>query len=100
MIAPLHGGKPAQLTQIMNGLHPARPGGQHHHAVGHADAFGYIVRHQQRCFALAADDIVDIVRYRQARLIIQGGKRFIQQQDSGIGGQGAYQRAALAHAAG
>ena len=59
MIAPLHGGKPAQLAQIMNGLHPARPGGQHHHAVGHADAFGYIMRHQQRRFALAADDIVD-----------------------------------------
>ena len=66
----------------------------------HAHRLRDVVSHQQSCLALLANDTPDVRRYRKARLIVQRGKRLIQQQDLRIRGQCPDQRTALPHAAG
>ena len=56
--------------------------------------------HQQGGLALLPDDAPDVRRHRKAGLVVQRGKRLIQQQDLRIGGQRADQRTALPHPAG
>ena len=38
------------------------------------------MRNEKRCFPFTAQDGVDLIRYAQARLIVERGKRFIEQQ--------------------
>ena len=56
--------------------------------------------HHDDSFFLFSDNAVDIVGNSQPRLIIQGGKGFVQQQNLRACGQGADESGALPHAAG
>ena len=58
------------------------------------------MRYKHRRFMFLPDDAGNVCRHRQTRLIVQRGKRFIQQQDRGLRCERADQRAALAHPAG
>src|SRR5699024_6809827 len=61
MLPPLHGRKTPQRREVVDGLHPAGAGGEHHHMVGHADALGDVVGDQDGGLALLADHGVDVV---------------------------------------
>lgn len=63
-------------------------GGKNQNPVSHTDCFGKIMGNQQGCFLCVPDNGADIVTNRQAGLIVQSGKRFVQKQKLWFPGPG------------
>ena len=88
-IPPLQRRKPPQRPHIQHRFHHGGAGGQPHHPVGHTHRLRDVVGHQQGGLALLPDDAPDVRRHRKAGLVVQRGKRLIQQQDLRAQQQGA-----------
>ena len=57
------------------------------------------MRDEQRRLFFAADDAAHVAAHVEAGLVVERGKGLVEQQYVGVGGEGAYERGALAHPA-
>src|SRR6478735_7640466 len=79
---------------------PAGPAGQQHHAVTEPHGLADVVGHEEHGQAPLAPDRLELVVQQVAGHRIERAERLVHQQDGRLGGQGAGDRNALAHATG
>src|SRR4030088_1736503 len=102
-LARLKGSWPLRpKTRIGNAVHrfdAPRSSAHDNDPVGHADRLTYVVRHQYNRLPFTCKDSGYLVRERETGLVVQRGKRLVQQQQIGIRTQGPCQSRPLTHSA-
>ena len=93
-------GARAWQIDVDNALHLAGAVGHYQDAVGHLHRFGDVVGDQQRGLLELLLDLQHFVAEQEPCLLVERGERLVHQQDFRLGGEGAGERDALAHAAG